>query len=64
MHVATQLGENGQALVDASRDAFMHGATIAFSVGAAIGLIMTIVIRRLYPADQVEPLPEEEQVRA
>ena len=64
MHVASQLGENGQALVDASRDAFMHGATIAFSVGAAIGLIMTVVIRRLYPADQVEPLPEEEQVRA
>ena len=64
MHVASQLGENGQALVDASRDAFMHGATIAFSVGAAIGLIMTVVIRRLYPADQVESLPEEEQVRA
>jgi Na+/melibiose symporter-like transporter len=59
MHVAAQLGERGEQLAAAARDAFVTGAGVAFGVAAAIGLVMAIVIRRLYPTDQVERRVEE-----
>jgi hypothetical protein len=55
MQVAGQLdGPAAAGLVGAARDAFVSGSSIAFAVGAAVGVLMAVLIVRSYPDDVVE----------
>ena len=53
--VAEQTGNAG--LVDAARDAFIDGMSLAFAVAAAIGVAAAAIIYARYPAKGSEPAP-------
>ena len=53
--VAQQTGDTG--LVDAARDAFIDGMSLAFTVAAVIGVVAGAIIYARYPAKGHEPAP-------
>ncbi len=58
MVVASQLqGPAAAELVNAARQAFVDGSTIAFGAAGVLGVIMAVLIARTYPDDVLEDLP-------
>lgn len=51
--VATQLDPaEAKSLLDTASSAFIDGTTVAFGLAAVLGVVMTAVIARFYPADE------------
>ncbi|MET0143792.1 MAG: MFS transporter [Ilumatobacteraceae bacterium] len=53
--VASSLGEQGAQLVEAAREAFTDGLTLAATVGAIITLAAAIAVKRFLPSDRANP---------
>jgi len=59
MAVAAQMGEAGEALVDAAKHAFVDGLGLAAIIGAVIVALVALSVRRALPVHVAGPVPAD-----